>query len=175
MTYDESITAISENWSVMSAGEKLEALQAIEDRMAFESDRFACPVEGRELFTGEHSVTLGLFDPGSGRIYINSTQLEAGSRYGGDPQMLVSVCLHEGRHAYQHQAVNGAVFHDDPKELQSWKDNFDNYISFRENPRAYYDQPLERDARAFAEARGEILIEEQKQLRQQSIPRGIGM
>ena len=44
MTYDESIILTAENWQQLSPGEKLEALQAIEDRMALESDRLACPV-----------------------------------------------------------------------------------------------------------------------------------
>lgn len=174
MTYDESIILTAENWQQLSPGEKLEALQAIEDRMALESDRLACPVESRPLYADGNSVTLGLYDPATGRICINSSQLEPGSRYGDDPRMMVETCLHEGRHAYQDQAVKGIADHSDKAQVESWRENFKDYITFEENPRAYYSQPVEADARAFAHARYEMMNEERTQLREQSVSYGIG-
>jgi len=164
MTYEESIMRTGSEWSSMDCSERLSALQAIEDRMALESERFACPVESREMRSVGNGISLGCFDPSSGRIYINSSQLEPGSKYGDDPKMLITACLHEGRHSYQHQSVNGAVIHSDREECERWKENFDNYITFKENPRAYYEQPVEADAREFAEMRYDLIDEERRQL-----------
>lgn len=45
--------------------------------------------------------------------------------------------------------------HDDPEVVRAWSDNLapDGYVTFQENPRAYYDQPVEADARGFASGR----------------------
>ena len=93
----------------------------------------------------------------------NHSAFEAG-RYGKDSEAIVTACLHEGRHAYQHQVADGIVLHDNQAEADAWKENLSegNYISFRENPRAYYNQPVEVDARRFAEAMyAEIVAERQ--------------
>ena len=85
--------------------------------------------------------------------------------YGKDSSTIVTTCLHEGRHAYQHQVVNGIVQHDDPNEAATWSENLKdgNYISFEENPRGYYEQPVEVDAREFAACRYRAMMSERLQ------------
>ena len=107
---------------------------------------------------------LGTYDSKNQVIYVNSSQFASDTRYGKDSEAIVTACLHEGRHAYQHQVADGIVLHDNQAEADAWKENLSegNYISFRENPRAYYNQPVEVDARRFAEEKyAEIVAERQ--------------
>ena len=85
--------------------------------------------------------------------------------YGKDASTIVTTCLHEGRHAHQHQVAKGFVEHDNPVEAEAWRENLKDghYISFRENPRGYYEQPVEVDAREFAARRYEELVTERFQ------------
>lgn len=165
MTYQESLLLIGNEWTSLSDDKKIEVLQTIENHMAYESNRVSVPVEGRFLHTGSDGIVLGLYDPRSGRIYINASQFDSESMYGKDSSTIVTTCLHEGRHAYQHQVVNGIVQHDDLSEAAAWRENLKdgNYISFEENPRGYYEQPVEVDAREFAACRYREMMSERLQ------------
>ena len=153
MTYEQSVLLTGSQWTELSEERKLEVLQTIENHSAFESGRLSCPVVGKFLYTGTDGVVLGTYDPKNQVIYVNSSQFASDTRYGKDSEAIVTACLHEGRHAYQHQVADGIVLHDNQAEADAWKENLSegNYISFRENPRAYYNQPVEVDARRFAE------------------------
>lgn len=164
MTYEQSVLLTGSQWTGLSEERKLEVLQTIENHSAFETGRFSCPVVGKFLYTGTDGVVLGTYDPKNQVIYVNSSQLASDSRYGKDSEAIVTACLHEGRHAYQHQVTDGTVLHDNQSEANAWKENLaeGNYISFRDNPRAYYNQPVEVDARRFAEEKySEIIAERQ--------------
>lgn len=164
MTYEQSVLLTGNQWTELSEERKLEVLQTIENHSAFESGRLSCPVVGKFLYTGTDGVVLGTYDPKNQVIYVNSSQFASDTRYGKDSEAIVTACLHEGRHAYQHQVADGIVLHDNQAEADAWKENLSegNYISFRENPRAYYNQPVEVDARRFAEEKyAEIVAERQ--------------
>ena len=165
MTYQESLLLTGNEWTSLSDDRKIEVLQTIENHMAFEANRDSVPVEGRFLHTGSDGIVLGSYGPHSGRIYINVSQFDSESMYGKDSSTIVTTCLHEGRHAYQHQVINGIVQHDDPDETAAWRENLKdgNYISFEENPRRYYEQPVEVDAREFAACRYKEMIGERLQ------------
>lgn len=165
MTYQESLLLTGSEWTSLSDDKKIEVLQAIENHMAYESNRISSPVEGRFLHTGSDGIVLGSYNPRSGRIYINVSQFDPESMYGKDSSALVTTCLHEGRHAYQHQVANGIVHHDNPNEAVAWRENLKdgNYISFEENPRGYYEQPVEVDAREFAASRYKEMMNERLQ------------
>lgn len=165
MTYQESLLLIGNEWASLSDDKKIEVLQTIENHMAYESNRVSVPVEGRFLHTGSDGIVLGSYDPRSGRIYINVSQFDPESMYGKDSSTIVTTCLHEGRHAYQHQVANGIVHHDNPNEAAAWRENLKdgNYISFEENPRGYYEQPVEVDAREFAASRYKEMMSERIQ------------
>ena len=166
MTYNESIILTGEEWNNLTENKKLEVLQSIENHMAFESGRLSCPVEGKFLHTGGDGIVLGTYDPVSRRIYVNSSQFDSDSMYGKNSEALVTTCLHEGRHAYQHQVVDGIISHEDPGEIETWRENLKkgNYISYKENPRGYYEQPVEVDARNFATVRYEKFISERSKM-----------
>ena len=164
MTYEQSVMLTGSQWTELSEERKLEVLQTIENHSAFEAGRLSCPVVGKFLYTGTDGGVLGTYDPINQVIYVNSSQFASDTRYGKDSEAIVTACLHEGRHAYQHQVADGIVLHDNQAEADAWKENLSegNYISFRENPRAYYNQPVEVDARRFAEEKyAEIVAERQ--------------
>ena len=166
MTYEQGILLTGDQWCELSEEKKLEALQAIENHFAFESGRLSCPVVGKFLYAGNDGVVLGTYDPKGQVIYVNASQFAADSKYGKDSEAMVTACLHEGRHAYQHQVSAGIVSHDNKAEAEAWRENLKdgNYISFQDNPRAYYYQPVEVDARRFAaEKYMEIVSERQQQ------------
>lgn len=164
MTYNESILLTGDAWTSLSDEQKVEVLQTIENHSAYESGRLSCPVLGRFLYTGSDGIVLGSYDPHNQVIYVNTSQFDPDSKYGHDSEALVTACLHEGRHAYQHQVVNGTVECEDETVAEEWRDNLaeGNYISFKENPRAYYNQPVEVDAREFAEEKYRELVDERE-------------
>ena len=86
--------------------------------------------------------------------------------YGSEPGRLVQTCLHEGRHALQHQVAEGEISFSDKKLAGEWSHNLEegNYISYKRNPKAYYNQPVERDAREFAKKRYATLLEEKEKM-----------
>ena len=164
MTYEQSVMLTGNQWTELSEERKLEVLQTIENHAAFEAGRMSCPVVGKFLYTGTDGIVLGTYDPNDKVIYVNSSQFASDSRYGKDSEAIITACLHEGRHAYQHQVTDGIIPHYNQAEADAWKENLTegNYISFKDNPRAYYNQPVEVDARRFAEEKySEIVAERQ--------------
>lgn len=162
-----------ETWRGLQVDEKLAVLRAIEQETALREGRQPCKVVGEFIPSGEDGITLGYYNRGTRLITINTEQLDPQGKYGNNYGRMVNTILHEGRHAYQHQAVTGEIEHDDKKELAAWADNMQpgHYITYERNPRGYFNQPIERDARSFAEERLRLLeadkakiLEEQKGL-----------
>lgn len=72
---------------------------------------------------------------------------------GDDIKGLVEAVAHEGRHAYQHYAVDNPGFHPDAEEVERWRHNFDDVLSAEEyGYQRYRTQPIEVDASEYAEA-----------------------
>lgn len=166
MKYDENLRLTGTAWNNLDENKKVEVLQIIENHVAYETGRIACPVKSKFLYTGMGGVVLGVYDSKNRIIYVNSSQFDAESMYGKTSEALVTACLHEGRHAYQHQAVEGIILHGDTDEVEIWRENLKegNYITFNENPKAYYNQPVETDARTYAEERYKELVSERESL-----------
>lgn len=156
MNYDDALRlTASDEWRLLSDEQKTDVLQCVESHMARESGRKPCPVEAKWLMTGKDGIELGYYSPSEGRICVNASQFAPDSMYGDTSDKLVETVLHEGRHAYQHQVVGGLAPHDDQADVEAWAENLKdgNYISFEENPRGYWNQPVEVDARQFASER----------------------
>lgn len=162
MTYEQCLGLTGEKWVSLEEDEKIEILQTIENHMAIESSRKACTIVGCWLYTGEDGIVLGAYSRETQTIFINTSQLDPDSKFGRDPDRIITTCIHEGRHAYQNQVVSGLIRHDNLEEAEQWSENLseDNYITYQENPVAYYMQPVEVDARTFAEERMLQLLEE---------------
>lgn len=155
MTYETALRLTDrEAWSHLTEEGKVEVLQAIEDQAASESGRLARPVVSEALYVGNDGVELGCYRHDQQTIYVNAYQLGEGSLYGDNPDKLAEVVLHEGRHAFQHDVAEGKVPYDE-EAADAWAKNLEpgGYVSFHENPRAYYEQPVEADARSFAASR----------------------
>lgn len=99
--------------------------------------------------------TLAYYSPFSRDIYINFRYLNEASL----EEAIVTV-LHELHHAYVYYTIDNIDF-DSPEVQESfyyedarrWKENSENYISAGLSFEEYYNQPIERDARAHAEER----------------------
>lgn len=164
LTYQDALICMEKGkWEKLNTASRLDALQAVENEIAARQGREACPVNGEAMHSGAHSTILGYYDRSTNRIYINELELVDGSTYGHDPQVHLDTVLHEGRHAYQAQAVAGVITHNNQKELVLWRENLKegNYISYKENPKAYYYQPVEVDARKFSQSMQHSIIAEQ--------------
>lgn len=167
MTYKEILDTLnSDTWNRLTEEEKMDYFQSLENYMAMESSRESCKVNGKFLYTGEEGIVLGAYNPETREIDINISQFDEYSLYGKEPSRLTKTCLHEGRHALQHQVVECKVEYPDKELADEWKHNLEegNYISYKRNPKAYYNQPVERDAREFAETRYATLLDEKESL-----------
>lgn len=163
VTYKEILNTLNpEVWRGLSDDEKIDYFQSLENCMAMENNRENCKVNGKFLYTGEEGVVLGAYNPKTREIDINVSQFDEYSLYGKEPSRLTQTCLHEGRHALQHQVAERKVKYPDSEVAEEWQHNLEegNYISYKRNPKAYYNQPVERDAREFAETRYEALLAE---------------
>lgn len=161
--YITSLQALSdESWPGLSIDEKLVVLQDIENEMAIRENRSPCRVTGEFIPSDDRGITLGYYNRDSRNITINTEQLDRASKYGNDFHVHLDTILHEGRHAYQHQAVMAEIEHNDKVQLAEWVENMKpgNYITFERNPRGYYLQPIEKDAREFAATNALLLGEE---------------
>ncbi len=90
--------------------------------------------------------SLGGYNPDHNIITLNSNYLES-----PNSEDLLDTILHETRHAFQQKAI------EDPSSvsvnaeiLNSWRDNFENYIPPEFDFEAYTNQPVEVDANNFA-------------------------
>ena len=164
---DSFITALQsltdEKWNSLNVYEKLNTLQVVENEIAAREGLKPCQVSGEYIPSTEDGVTLGYYSQSTRDITINTEQLAPQSMYGSDYKMHLDTILHEGRHAYQHQVVLGEIEHSDTRAVQEWADNMapGHYITYERNPRGYYSQPIERDARAFARDKS-LEIEQEK-------------
>ena len=96
------------------------------------------------------------YEPGTQGINYGNGFMSVDIRLIADPgklEKLLDTCTHETRHQLQNDAVqNPEAFQDIPEEtLEQWKYEFENYIDGAYDFEGYYNQAIERDARAFAE------------------------
>jgi hypothetical protein len=108
---------------------------------------FRFNVRGVRFYDGEPN-SRGYYS-GNGYLYLNSDVLtDENNRLDA-----IDTVFHEGRHAFQHAAVkNPTAYSIDRNTAQQWANNFHpNYIRYEQNPARYFSQPIEVDARTFAE------------------------
>lgn len=137
-----------EEWKELSYNERIEVLQNLENVIAQIEHRPACPLNVKKMIKDEY----GYFSPNQLDITINSRYIESNSLK--DYKESLDTIVHEGRHAYQHYNLTIREVHPREGELTNWKWNeFDmGYRNARIHGfKAYWSQPLECDARAFAE------------------------
>lgn len=165
MTYEECLKLTADKWNTVDVDTKIEILNTLEKHEAELNSRMVCPVESRFLYTGNDGIVMGQYDRNTCKIYINDSQLIPNSKYGENSDRILTTLLHEGRHSYQHQAVIGTIMHDET-ETKVWTENFQKYITFQEDPKGYYAQPIEVDARNYASQRYQEILSERDSLNQ---------
>lgn len=144
----------SEKWDGLSYSDRLSALQRAENAQAIKQGREPRKVKGVEMETGV-SGHYNMAYPEY--IQVNRDMVNA-SGEGRQNYSLLSTVYHEGRHAYQDDAIKGKI--QNPKEtpdtVQSWKKNYPNLGGVYydgETKGTYQDyryQPIEADANDYA-------------------------
>lgn len=137
-----------ENWKELSFAQRFETLQEAENKIAEIEHRNPCEIK-LEYMEPNH---YGYFNPVDKTITLNALHIENGefNAYKDTLDTLV----HEGRHAYQDYNMTEREVHPRGGEVNMWKWN--EYELGYQNAmlcgfEAYSMQPVETDARAFAE------------------------
>lgn len=143
----------ADTWNGMSRGERLDALQELENRAAEELGNQPCEIHLAEM----NGSTYGCYS--SGRITINESLVNDGilriedaegnvteyAPHDVNAQMMDTI-HHENYHAYQDEVIHGRLEHDDAAESALWKANDTSYISSSDNHILYRIQAQERSA-----------------------------
>ena len=135
-------------WKDLGSEERLLVLQRVENTLAQTQGRPPVPVSIREIRDPAGGNTWGHYSPASRRVTIDRSDFE-----GDDIKHLVETVAHEGRHTYQHYAVDNPGFHPDDEDVKRWRHNFDEYLTAKEyGYRRYRTQPIETDAFGYGVA-----------------------
>lgn len=140
-----------ENWEKLDINERVDALQQLENCVAEIAHRPAIEISAENLEPG----VLGYYNHNSECIAISSEILEDSSSYCD----ALNTVIHEGRHAYQYYNLySGNVVEQNSELVDAWRVNLDvlgyesgDALIFRTLGMCrYYTQPIEVDARTFA-------------------------
>lgn len=136
-----------EVWKRMTPSQRLEAMQKVENAIAEIAHRPACEVRCQDM----PSNHLGFFDPNTKTITLNSRYL---SNDITSYRETLDTIVHEGRHAYQDYNLTERQVHSSPGDLTNWRIN-ENKYGYQSSQiygfKLYWMQPVEADARKFAE------------------------
>lgn len=134
-------------WQSLSIEERADVLQEIESNIAEIAHRPDASVELRSL---GRDASYGYYD-NNGHIVINQDFIDAS--YENYRECLDTI-VHEGRHAYQDYNLNVRQVHPSAGDITNWRINEFN-LSYQDyktyGMERYWMQPLEADARKFAE------------------------
>jgi len=142
-----------EVWSGMNENDREWCLRQVGGKL---SEVYECPPPpfiGSQMAKVEGGVLLGEHSDANYITRLNSDLLRE-----SDASEALKTYCHEFRHAYQHEMVERYessfrhLCHDEAAAAQ-WAENFreGRYISFEGDPEGYEAQPVEADARAFAD------------------------
>ena len=140
-----------ENWVELSADERVAAMQQLEDKIAIIEmrDPFTIRTEAMDA-AGSCSYSERLISINTDRLMNNSRELYLDN---------LDTLFHEGRHAYQHYNLDIRRTEQSNELVDGWYlnlkemqyDNGDRLFMHRQGLCAYMAQPVEYDARVFAE------------------------
>ena len=137
-----------EKWSELSIEEKYRALQVAEIKIAEIEHRDFCTVEIKNL----DPCSYGYYNSATKTITLNEMYIKDNDSISF--KQTLDTLIHEGRHAYQDYNMTEREVHPREGEVNMWKWN-ENDIGYQDANfcgfEAYAMQPVETDARAFAE------------------------
>ena len=134
-----------ENWSKLNLEKRVDLMQRVENFQAELQNRQPCVVRTEQMPTNQRGYYT------NHQIVQNYDMV----KYTETSDMCMKNVLHEGRHAYQYDAVLNPENHMEVSNetLAAWTSNLapGNYISANADSNAYYAQPVEMDARSYAQ------------------------
>ena len=139
-----------DKWKELTPDERVEILQNLEVEVAQIEHRDALPVKSEDL----GNSVFGQYSPQTNDIAINSNLIEADSK--DDYLIVLDTYFHEGRHAYQFYNFMEERIEPSNELFESWNVNL-NVLGYNSGDyglfgyEEYYTQPVEVDARVFAE------------------------
>ncbi len=126
------------NWDNLSRAEKEKAVEDLRDNIAEDLQLENKPDVA--YYNNPDPGDYGGYAASNNTIYINRFNM-------GDAGETADTIAHESRHCWQHERAE----HPETEQDYQFKENFDNYVKPEENFERYLDQPVERDARDYAE------------------------
>lgn len=142
LTIDDCVNKFDElTWNTLDCYEMNDAIIDLKDTIALDLELENIPEI--DYYFNENVYDFGFYSSNENKIYINCLQLD-------HPKNIVKTIAHELRHCWQTEQINL------PKELQNdftkvLKFNDKNYIDPYDNYEAYWNQPMEVDARLYSE------------------------
>ena len=147
-------------WDKLNVAEKervIRSIALIEKEELGISDNLEIIVSTEKM----SDYTCGYYIDSSKEIFINYKYLNEGKL-----EDVLQTILHEMHHAFVHYTVENIDYDSELvqenyyyKQAREWKENTENYISSNTNYDEYRNQPIEADARAYAEERVEYYLE----------------
>jgi len=129
-------------WQSLSPGDKVAVLQHVENMLAQNAGRPARLVMAEDMDENQGGYCA---DDG---LHINSRWIDHPAATDS-----IETVVHEARHAGQRFCAQAPGVYNDRATAMAWADNLMNYKSVElYGFQAYYDQPVEKDARDFADA-----------------------
>lgn len=128
------------------------AESGLNDRMRIATSFFDEVSEAMGIDTDFSFIPMPYGMEGGYNPSTNSIELNINSLENPNCTSLFNTILHESRHAFQHRAVdNPDSVSVDNNTIETWRQNFDNYISPWLDYEAYREQPVESDAFDYAD------------------------
>lgn len=128
------------------------AESGLNDRMKIATSFFNEVSEAMGIDTDFNFIPMPYGMEGGYNPATNSIELNINSLENPNCTSLFNTILHESRHAFQHRAVdNPESVSVDNNTIESWRQNFENYISPWLDYEAYREQPVESDAFDYAD------------------------
>lgn len=135
-----------ENWQNLDMDRRADVLNQFEEKIAAIEMRTSLPVAHEAMPAGRYGYCDGQ------KLVLSDSQL-ASNTY-DDYREVLDTLFHEGRHAYQFYNLGVQRTEQSDELLQSWDSNL-NKLGYQNAASVgfyrYYTQPVEVDARLFAE------------------------
>lgn len=135
----ESVQAFEQTkWDDMSIDERQEAVNNLADSVAEDLGLENKP--DIKYYQSDEPGDYGGFSASENAIYINENQMD-------DAVETADTIAHESRHCWQHEYAEKS----DTPQAREFRENFEDYIRPEDDYRGYRNQPVEVDAREYAE------------------------
>ncbi len=154
-----------EKWRELDKDQKRIALEHSGRQMS----RAFCTPEPPLFLDRDRPEAQGSYSDEDYRISMNEAGITQRDKalFGDDPREALNTYTHELRHSYQKEqslAYEKNFKTDDPVKAREWAENYRNYshppdsrtaetdpVRYRKEYQDYHNQPVEKDARAFAD------------------------